>query len=93
MSFFKKSLALLISVFFGLSLITPAQAEEVPVNPLIANINSQAGLIINPVPTEVSLGAKFSLSGNIDPVKKSVTILRQTKKGKKWSTIGSTKSK
>ena len=92
MPYFRKISALLISAFLTFGLLSPAQAEEVT-NQLIANINSQPGLVVNPVPTEVSLGAKFSLSGKIDPVKKGVTILRQTKKGEKWTTIGSTKSK
>jgi GH25 family lysozyme M1 (1,4-beta-N-acetylmuramidase)/5-hydroxyisourate hydrolase-like protein (transthyretin family) len=56
-------------------------------------VASQPGLVVNQVPVEISLGAKFSLSGAIDPVRKDVTILRQTKKGQKWTTIGSTKTK
>lgn len=70
--------------------INPAAAEEVAPQALLA---SQPGLVVNQPPVEVSLGAKFSLNGSIDPVKAGVTILRQTKKGEKWSTIGSTKTK
>jgi len=83
---------LLISALLGFGQLSPAQAEEAP-NPLIANINSQPGLLLNPVPTEASVGAKFSLNGSLDPVAEGVSILRQTKKGEKWSTVGSTKSK
>ena len=81
------------SLFLTVGLVGPASAEEVAANPLIATIATQPGLVLNPVPTEVSLGAKFSINGSIDPVKAGVTILRQTKKGEKWSTIGSTKTK
>ena len=93
MKILKRILLLSISTFLLASLTSPVQAEGELVNPLLTQINSEAGLVINPVPTEVALGAKFSLSGTIDPVKKGVTILRQTKKGDKWSTIGSTKTK
>lgn len=78
------------SLFIVAGLVTPSWAEEAAPSGLVA---SQPGLVVNQVPIQVSLGAKFSLSGNIDPVKKDVTILRQTKKGEKWTTIGSTKSK
>ncbi len=78
------------SLFITVGLVTPSWAEEVAP---VGLVSSQPGLVVNQVPVEVSLGAKFSLSGVIDPVKKDVTILRQTKKGKKWSTIGSTKTK
>ena len=93
MKILKRILLLSISTFLLASLTSPVQAEGELVNPLLTQINSEAGLVISPVPTEVALGAKFSLSGTIDPVKKGVTILRQTKKGDKWSTIGSTKTK
>ena len=93
MKILKRILLLSISTFLLASLTSPVQAEGELVNPLLTQINSEAGLVINPVPTEVALGAKFSLSGTIDPIKKGVTILRQTKKGDKWSTIGSTKTK
>ena len=71
-------------------LISPAAAEEAAPPLLLA---SQPVLVVNQPPAEVSLGAKFSINGTIDPVKVGVSILRQTKKGEKWSTIGSTKSK
>ena len=71
-------------------LISPAAAEEAAPPVLLA---SQPGLVVNQPPAEVSLGAKFSINGTIDPVKEGVSILRQTKKGEKWSTIGTTKSK
>ena len=90
--FLRRIFILLISALLGFGQLSPAQAEEVP-NPLIANINSQPGLLLNPVPTEASVGAKFSLNGSLDPVAEGVSILRQTKKGEKWSTVGSTKSK
>mgnify|MGYP003335624441 CR=1 FL=1 len=93
MKILKRILLLSISTFLLASLTSAVQAEGELVNPLLTQINSEAGLVINPVPTEVALGAKFSLSGTIDPIKKGVTILRQTKKGEKWSTIGSTKTK
>ena len=78
------------SLFLIAGFINPAAAEEVAPPVLLA---SQPGLVVNQPPAEVSLGAKFSINGTIDPVKEGVTILRQTKKGEKWSTIGSTKSK
>jgi lysozyme len=78
------------ALFITAGLITPSFAQEAAPAGLVA---SQPGLVVNQVPVEISLGAKFSLSGAIDPVKKDVTILRQTKKGEKWSTIGSTKTK
>ena len=84
----------LVTIFSSLLLmagfLNPAAAEEVAPQALLA---SQPGLVVNQPPVEVSLGAKFSLNGTIDPVKAGVTILRQTKKGEKWSTIGSTKTK
>ena len=89
----KYLVTLFSSLFLTVGLIGPTSAEEVAANPLIATIATQPGLVLNPVPTEVSLGAKFSINGSIDPVKAGVTILRQTKKGEKWSTIGSTKTK
>ena len=78
------------SLFLIAGFINPAAAEEAAPPVLLA---SQPGLVVNQPPAEVSLGAKFSINGTIDPVKAGVTILRQTKKGEKWSTIGSTKSK
>ena len=78
------------SLFLIAGFINPAAAEEAAPPVLLA---SQPGLVVNQPPAEVSLGAKFSINGTIDPVKEGVTILRQTKKGEKWSTIGSTKSK
>jgi len=87
---FKYSLTLFSSLFLIVGLINPASAEETAPPVLLA---SQPGLVVNQPPAEVSLGAKFSLNGSIDPVKAGVTILRQTKKGEKWTTIGSTKSK
>ena len=78
------------SLFLIAGFINPAAAEEAAPPALLA---SQPGLVVNQPPAEVSLGAKFSLNGTIDPVKAGVTILRQTKKGGKWSTIGSTKTK
>ena len=78
------------SLFLIAGFINPAAAEEAAPPVLLA---SQPGLVVNQPPAEVSLGAKFSLNGTIDPVKAGVTILRQTKKGEKWSTIGSTKTK
>ena len=78
------------SLFLIAGFINPAAAEDAaPITPLA----SQPGLVVNQPPAEVSLGAKFSINGTIDPVKAGVTILRQTKKGDKWTTIGSTKSK
>lgn len=88
----KKIIILVFTTLLTLSFATSAFAEEVA-NPLLVNINSEAGLFVNPVPSEVSLGAKFSLSGKIEPGSTGVTINRQTKKGEKWSTIGSTKTK
>jgi GH25 family lysozyme M1 (1,4-beta-N-acetylmuramidase) len=78
------------SLFLIAGFINPAAAEEVAPPALLT---SQPGLVVNQPPAEISLGAKFSINGTIDPVKAGVTILRQTKKGEKWSTIGSTKSK
>ncbi|MFZ9360849.1 MAG: hypothetical protein ACO249_05925, partial [Candidatus Nanopelagicales bacterium] len=89
---FKKLAIFLFSISLSLSIITSSQAEELA-NPLLVPVNSQPGLVINPVPSEIALGTKFSISGAIDPAKKNVTILRQTKKGDKWTTIGSTKTK
>ena len=88
----KKILTLTFSLFLTISLVGSAKAENL-VNPVLVTINSQPGLVLNPVPSEIALGAKFFLSGAIDPAKKNVTILRQTKKGEKWTTIGSTKTK
>lgn len=90
MRFSKIWVSIFSSLFITVGLVTPSWAEEVAP---VGLVSSQPGLVVNQVPVEVSLGAKFSLSGVIDPVKKDVTILRQTKKGKKWSTIGSTKTK
>ena len=78
------------SLFLIAGFINPAAAEEAAPPALLT---SQPGLVVNQPPAEISLGAKFSINGTIDPVKAGVTILRQTKKGEKWSTIGSTKSK
>lgn len=88
----KQIVSIAFSIFLTTSLINPVSAETLT-NPLLVTINSQPGLLINPVPSEIALGTKFSISGSIDPVKKNVTILRQTKKGEKWTTIGSTKTK
>jgi GH25 family lysozyme M1 (1,4-beta-N-acetylmuramidase)/5-hydroxyisourate hydrolase-like protein (transthyretin family) len=88
----KKILTLIFSLFLTISLVTSAKAENLG-NPVLVTINSQPGLVLNPVPSEIALGVKFSLSGAIDPAKNNVTILRQTKKGEKWTTIGSTKTK
>ena len=78
------------SLFLIAGFINPAAAEEAAPPALLT---SQPGLVVNQPPAEISLGAKFSINGTIDPVKAGVTILRQTKKGEKWSTIGSTKTK
>ena len=78
------------SLFLIAGFINPAAAEDAAP---IAALASQPGLIVNQPPAEVSLGAKFSINGTIDPVKNGVTIIRQTKKGEKWTTIGSTKTK
>ena len=88
----KKILAITFSLFLTISFVNSANAETLP-NPVLVPINSQPGLVLNPVPSEIAVGAKFSISGAIDPAKKNVTILRQTKKGEKWTTIGSTKTK
>lgn len=90
MRFSKTWVSIFSSLFITVGLVTPAWAQEVAPVGLVA---SQPGLVVNQVPVEISLGAKFSLSGAIDPVRKDVTILRQTKKGEKWTTIGSTKTK
>jgi GH25 family lysozyme M1 (1,4-beta-N-acetylmuramidase) len=87
---FKYLVTIFSSLFLMAGLISPAAAEEAAPQVLLA---SQPGLVVNQPPAEVSLGAKFSINGTIDPVKEGVSILRQTKKGEKWSTIGSTKSK
>jgi GH25 family lysozyme M1 (1,4-beta-N-acetylmuramidase)/5-hydroxyisourate hydrolase-like protein (transthyretin family) len=87
---FKYLVTIFSSLFLIAGLINPASAEETAPPVLLA---SQPGLIVNQPPAEVSLGAKFSLNGSIDPVKNGVTIIRQTKKGEKWTTIGSTKTK
>jgi hypothetical protein len=65
------------SLFLIAGFINPAAAEEVAPPALLT---SQPGLVVNQPPAEVSLGAKFSLNGTIDPVKAGVTILRQTKR-------------
>ena len=90
MRFSKTWVSIFSALFITADLITPSFAQEAAPAGLVA---SQPGLVVNQVPVEISLGAKFSLSGAIDPVKKDVTILRQTKKGEKWTTIGSTKTK
>jgi GH25 family lysozyme M1 (1,4-beta-N-acetylmuramidase)/5-hydroxyisourate hydrolase-like protein (transthyretin family) len=87
---FKYLVTIFSSLFLMAGLISPAAAEEAAPPVLLA---SQPGLVVNQPPAEVSLGAKFSINGTIDPVKEGVSILRQTKKGEKWSTIGTTKSK
>ena len=92
MKFTKKILAITFSLFLSISLADSVKAEDLP-NPVLVAINSQPGLILNPVPSEIALGAKFSITGTIDPAKKNITILRQTKKGDKWTTIGTTKTK
>lgn len=88
----KKLQVIVFSLILTFTLVSSSHAEDLT-NPVLVSINSQPGLVINPVPSEIALGAKFSLSGAIDPAKKNVTILRQTKKGEKWTTIGSTKTK
>ena len=90
MRFSKTWVSIFSALFITAGLITPSSAQEAAPAGLVA---SQPGLVVNQVPVEISLGAKFSLSGAIDPVKKDVTILRQTKRGEKWTTIGSTKTK
>lgn len=56
-------------------------------------VESQPGLLVLVAPSEVALGAKFNISGSIDQVKKGVQIDRQMRQGKRWVTIGSTKTK
>lgn len=90
MRFSKTWVSIFSSLFITAGLVTPSWAQEAAPAGLVS---SQPGLVVNQVPLEVSLGAKFSLSGAIDPVRKDVTILRQTKRGQKWTTIGSTKTK
>jgi GH25 family lysozyme M1 (1,4-beta-N-acetylmuramidase) len=90
LQFSKTWVSIFSSLFITAGLISPSFAEEAAP---VGMVSSQPGLVVNQVPLEVSLGAKFSLSGAIDPAKKDVRILRQTKKGEKWTTIGSTKSK
>ena len=70
---FKKLAIFLFSISLSLSIITPSQAEELA-NPLLVPVNSQPGLVINPVPSEIALGTKFSISGAIDPAMLNVTL-------------------
>ncbi|MFZ9790690.1 MAG: hypothetical protein ACO3C2_06345, partial [Candidatus Nanopelagicales bacterium] len=70
---FKRLAIFLFSISLSLSIITPTQAEELA-NPLLVPVNSQPGLVLNPVPSEIALGTKFSISGAIDPAKKNVNM-------------------
>lgn len=67
------------SLFLIAGFINPAAAEEAAPPVLLA---SQPGLVVNQPPAEISLGAKFSINGTIDPVKAGVIILRQTKRAR-----------
>lgn len=69
----------------------PAMAEEATVvNPIV---ESEAGLQVLAAPSEVALGAKFTISGTVAQAKKGIQIDRQMRQGKRWVSIGSTKTK
>lgn len=81
-------------IFAGLSfglLTSPAFSEEVVA--AVPVVEAEEGLSILTTPTEVGLGAKFQITGAIAEAKKGVQITRQVRQGKRWTTMGSVKTR
>jgi len=80
-----------VSVVLTIGLISaPVSAEEVvEVVPLV---ESQPGLVVLTAPSEVPLGARFTITGAIEQSRQGVQIDRQMRQGKKWVTVASVKT-